>query len=90
MLFSANKLQNYALGNITEELSDQQRQMNNFLLVFNKTQIETSQLFKDQSLQLGFLYFAVSNQNAIHTQIIKSTMAVINTLTLLRVQTGEI
>ena len=90
MLFSANKIQNYALGNITEELSDQQRQMNDIVSVFNRTQMEANMLFTDHSLQLSFLYYVLVKQNAIQTQIVKSTMTVLNTLTLMRVQTGEI
>ena len=90
MLFSANKIQNYALGNITEELSDQQNGMNHLVLVFNRTQKEANQLFMDHSLQLGFLYYALANQNAVQTQVVKSTMIVPNTLTLMRVQTGEV
>ena len=90
MLFSANKIQNYALGNITEELSDQQNRMNHLVLVFNRTQKEANQLFMDHSLQLGFLYYALANQNAVQTQVVKSTMTVLNTLTLMRVQTGEV
>ena len=90
MLFSVNRVQNYALGNITEELSDQQKQMNNIVSVFNRTQMEANLLFKDHSLQLSFLYYVLVKQNAIQTQVVKSTMTVLNTLTLMRVQTGEI
>ena len=64
--------------------------MNHLVLVFNRTQKEANQLFMDHSLQLGFLYYALANQNAVQTQVVKSTMTVLNTLTLMRVQTGEV
>ena len=52
--------------------------------------MEANMLFTDHSLQLSFLYYVLVQQNAIQMQIVKSTMTVLNTLTLMRVQTGEI
>lgn len=89
-LYSVNVLQNQAIGNVSIELEEQNEEIKELSQVLNRTQ-EITELFTTKTItKIGYLYNLITHQAALQAQMTKATSAILNTLILLRIKTGEL
>ena len=89
-LHSVNVLQNEVIGNMTEELEEQSKDIKHLVRTLNVTQEMTEVLIRKSLTMVGYLYNVMSHQQVLQSHISDITLTTINTLTLLRIKTGEL
>ena len=89
-LHSVNVLQNEVIGNMTEELTEQAEDIRHLVRTLNASQEMTEALIEKSLTMIGYVYNIVSHQAALQSHVTKVTITTLNTLTLLRIKTGEL
>ena len=89
-LQSINEIQNKIIHNVTDELSDQRKDLDYLIESMNITRKFMEIQVRKTLTNAGYLYAIMGHQSALQADIIEAAFNVLNTLSVLRGKTSEL